>query len=1087
MNGDNPETKPATPPPGDPTGALPISSGDFPSITPPPLVMSHTTTLVTARPASAVPSTKPADIVPVHRRIGKYSLLKEIGRGGMGVVYLAHQDDLNRDVALKVIPSGPDADQTEVARFHAEAETAANLHHPNIVPVFDVGTADDLSYLAMELVEGGSLYKLISRKPLEPILAARLLEPVARAMHYAHLQGVIHRDLKPSNILLSDAEQRSNTPNGQTVPVNDHDLVPKIVDFGLAKRIHRPLALTQTGLAVGTPHYMAPEQALGKADQISPLTDVYALGAILYEMLTGHPPFGAGSSLETMQQVVSRKPVPPSSLRASIPRELEHICLKCLEKKQANRYPSALAVADALHTYMHRTEPPTILARTVVHEDSDPSLIVRRLGGWSFWPATVALVLLTGFLTWRITHRNWIPVQNELTDKLEERNRLAKFLQFENAVLLADRGDFDRIIALEPGQFPEHRSVLAEYRSHDLAAAPWARTIKARRVAFDYSGRFLMALMDTRVVTINAESGEVLNTSPLSEPEAGNRDSHDGYVIGRSRFTPLFAVVADPARLAMGNAAHQPLVEGNVTLPTAARLIQPLGDGSTILLSDGTDRWTVDFKTRKPVPVPVVETEPKFGKVLAISEQGKWLVESAEGWHVLPGAGGSSPVIPSPGVTTEVMFSPAGSHLSAILRNGAVRLFDFNEHRWFDLPADGVATAAGFSADGNILAVGTRAGTVRLWDAFSRARLSAAANLDKSIVCVDIAKNRQTVVVVTSDGTVSRFRFGASPFHAPVMRLENKPFKDVVDIAFSPNGDSLYVTTPYGLSRWTVRTATRQQFGGNQEIAATEEMMQSGRPNRRTPEFKAMAIRAPSARETGEQVLVGGVDGKMALLAVRPEGVTPQTQTEVEGGQNVTGVAFSPNGEKTVAVCDSEAPGEAFVKYWNSNFGTDPSGRKKSTRFPFRITAERFTPNGRHIAFGTDDGFVRLWDPEKPPDEFIREFKCDSRVICVTIDRDGELLLAGCADGNARIFEMQGGNLLRTLKHRTEVRRVAFHRDRPVTAAADGAIRIWHPQHDFTLGPPFRHGDAITAMSIRGDLLASSSRDRAIRVWNLPD
>ena len=472
MTGDERETKPASPAPEDPANPTPISSGDFPSLPISP-IDSHSTAVIHVRPP--VP---PVPNLPTRRKIGKYGLIKEIGRGGMGVVYHAHQDDLNRDVALKVIPSGPDADQTEVARFQAEAETAANLHHPNIVPVYDVGTADGLSYLAMELIDGGSLFRLISRKPLEPIVAARLLEPVARAMHYAHAQGVIHRDLKPSNILLSSPEVSSGNPRHSP----EGDMIPKITDFGLAKRLDRPLALTQTGLAVGTPHYMAPEQALGKSDQISPLTDVYALGAILYEMLTGHPPFGAGSSLETMQQVVSRKPVPPSSLQASIPRELEEICLKCLEKKPANRYQSALAVADALHHFQHRTEPPTILARTPLEPESEDSLWARQSREWYFWPVLALTVsLFVGLASWRITNSHWVAARNEMVEKERKNAEHAREndeksrellrsqideLRFRNTLLLADQGDFDGFPA--SADTADQKTVLAAYRQQLL-------------------------------------------------------------------------------------------------------------------------------------------------------------------------------------------------------------------------------------------------------------------------------------------------------------------------------------------------------------------------------------------------------------------------------------------------------------------------------------------------------------------------------------------------------------------------------------------------------------------------------------------
>jgi len=1097
MNGDEPETRSA------PGPLAPDSFEGFPTVTPVPPPATRTTSLTAAHPSPAAPvpaaSTKPADIVPVRRKIGKYSILKEIGRGGMGVVYLAHQDDLNRDVALKVISAGPDADQTEVARFNAEAETAANLHHPNIVPVYDVGTMDHLAYLAMELVDGGSLYKLISKQAMDPTLAATLLEPVARAIHYAHCQGVIHRDIKPSNILLENwesgvrtADLKTRPPGATPVQAALHTpntvMVPKITDFGLAKRLNRPLALTQTGLAVGTPHYMAPEQALGKADQIGPATDIYALGAVLYEMLTGHPPFGGNSSLETMQQVVSKKPVRPSVLRPSVPPALEDICLKCLEKKRENRYPTAQAVADALHAYVHGTQPPTVAAPAA--RESSVSLVVRRLSAWGYWPAAaLAGVLLTAAATWWLTHRNWVPEQRQWAAALDARARDADLLQLRNAVLLADRGDFDAMTAAGREPAADYADVVAEYRRYRLEAVPWASTPKVRRAVFEPTGHFLLAVTDTRFAALRADTGDEVKGDTLS-PMPADPDQAD-FVIGRSRTSPLFAVVAPaaPNKVAVGLADALPHVTGTVALADSVKLklAQPLANGTAVLVSDGVKRWAVDPKALTVAPVAAGPGEPAINAVVTVSELGQWLVETAGGWRVLPADKDKKiPPIPSPGAVAQVAFSPTGSNLVAVLRNGGVRLFDFTDHRWADLPADGSATAAAFSPDGNVLVVGTRAGTVRLWDAHARARLSGDVNLNKKVVGVDIAADRRSVVAVTEDQAVHRFRFQAQPHYAPAVKLEPGHLRDVLDIAFSNTGDALYVTTPRGLSRWLIKTAARQQFAGEPEVVPTEQMMLSQRPKKAAPAFHSMAVRGPTADDPAEQVLLGGVDGKLALLGLNGDGATQQTQSEVEGGEAVTGVAFSKDGRKTVAVCDSCAPGESVVRFWKTTFGTEVTGQKKVEKFPFRITCEGFTPDNAHVIFGSDDGAVRLWNPDGPKDVFTATFDAGSRVLCVATDHRGDRILAGCADGRAVVFDRHTGEKLRTLKHSTEVRRAAFDGNRPVTAAADGAVRVWHPSEDFTVGPPFRHAEAITALSLRGNLIAAASRDRTIRVWTLP-
>ena len=263
-----------------------------------------------------------------------YEILGELGRGGMGVVYLAKQVSLGRAVALKVVLAGAHAGWNQRSRLRVEAETVACLKHPNIVPIYEVGEQDNLPYLALELVEGGSLAQSLAIRPMASDQAAKLSETLAQAMSYVHERGVVHRDLKPANVLL-------------TV-----DGVPKITDFGLAKWLEVSSGHSQSGVILGTPGYMAPEQAKGHTSLVGPATDVYALGAILYEMLTGRPPFHAATSQETVQQLLTENPVPPSRLQPTVSRDLETICLKCLQKEPERRYSGASALADDLRRFL---------------------------------------------------------------------------------------------------------------------------------------------------------------------------------------------------------------------------------------------------------------------------------------------------------------------------------------------------------------------------------------------------------------------------------------------------------------------------------------------------------------------------------------------------------------------------------------------------------------------------------------------------------------------------------------------------------------------------------------------------------------
>ena len=326
--------------------------------------------------------------LPSLPQIAGYEILEVLGHGGMGVVYKARQLGLNRMVAIKMVLAGANASPQDLGRFRDEAEAVARLMHPNIVQIFEIGEQTGCPFLALEYVAGGSLAEHLDGTPVGARPAAELVLSLSRALQHAHEMGIVHRDLKPANVLMLA------------------DGTPKVADFGLAKRADSTYAHTQTGALLGSPSYMAPEQAAGDSQKVGPATDVYALGVILYEMLTGRPPFKGASLLDTIEQVREHDPAPPRFLQPKTPRDLETICLKCLEKKPERRYASAGALADDLRAFLSgdsiSAQSPTFLgqvARTISHNTFDARFrgLANRMLWFSPIPLIVHLVALTLF------------------------------------------------------------------------------------------------------------------------------------------------------------------------------------------------------------------------------------------------------------------------------------------------------------------------------------------------------------------------------------------------------------------------------------------------------------------------------------------------------------------------------------------------------------------------------------------------------------------------------------------------------------------------------------------------------------------
>src|SRR2546429_4543303 len=330
---------------------------------------------------NAAPHSKKAEhLVEMLGELGDYELVEEVGRGGQGVVFRARQKSLNRTVALKVISLGQWASKAHVKRFRREAEAAASLDHPSIVPIYEVGERDGSCYFSMKFVEGGQLDEVVRQAPLSIRQAVELIEKVARTVHYAHEHGILHRDIKPGNILLDTKGE------------------PHLTDFGLARLVESESSVTQTLDVLGTPSYMAPEQAVGNNAAVSSATDVYGLGAVLSQLLTGHPPFAGGTTYETIKLLEDTEPRPPRLLNPKVDRDISTICLKCLEKDPKRRYSSALALVEDLEHWLNH-EP--IQARHTGIFARGREWVRRNPTSALLAASLIALAATAGWIVWK--------------------------------------------------------------------------------------------------------------------------------------------------------------------------------------------------------------------------------------------------------------------------------------------------------------------------------------------------------------------------------------------------------------------------------------------------------------------------------------------------------------------------------------------------------------------------------------------------------------------------------------------------------------------------------------------------------------
>jgi WD40 repeat protein len=832
-----------------------------------------------------------------------YEILGLLGRGGMGVVYRARQVGLNRLVALKMIRTGPHARPDEVARFRTEAEAAARLQHPNIIQIHDIGQQGGMPYFSLELADGGSLAERINSTPQPAKEASLRIEVLARAIQAAHEQGIVHRDLKPDNVLFTRAG------------------VAKIADFGLAKRLEAEVGHTQSGSILGTPSYMAPEQAQGKNKEIGPPADVYALGALLYEMLTGRPPFKATTPLDTLLQVIQDEPVAPRRLQPRVPRDLETICLKCLEKQAARRYASAGALADDLRRFL---EDRPILARAV-----GPGGRLKRWAwrhpGVAVLTVVVVLSLLAGtgislFFALRAEaqaeeardNANRADANAERAEENAGRargeKRNAQRLLYIANLRLGQRAweedRADRLAELLEKQQPEHTDDI-DLRGFEWYY--WHRLCHDEELCFqDTPQRFYCPAYspDGRHLATGGEDGQVRWWDASSGRLIRAVRGHDHEVCSLA-FSPDGRCLASGGDRTVqlwdaGTGQKTHTLKGH-TGPVCSLAFSP--DGQRLATSGtGDTAWLWDAHSGQPIRT--FKRLPAAVHSLAFSPDGRQLAFGMNdgGVRIWDERRGPDPTLFAQlrRAVTSVTFSPDGRYLASAGADWAVRIWDAARGCELHTLAghQNIVHAVVFSPDGKRLASAGADCVVRIWDTVNGQLVATLKGHTASVGAVAFSPDGRHLVSGCSDGTVRIWV--ATRTQGP--RILTGHMGKVYGITFSPDGRQLASAGEDGIVRlW-------DRVGGTARVLAGHTHCING------VAFSRDGLRLASASDDGTVQIWDAVRGvPIGTVGVRSPPVW-SVALGPESGWLALSVAFT----LAVNACTSH--------YWAAAFS--PDGRR---------------------------------------------------------------------------------------------------------------------------------------------------------------
>ena len=996
-----------------------------------------------------------------------YEILEVLGQGGMGVVHKAWQTELKRFVALKMVLTDQ-AGGEGLARFRIEAEASARLQHPNIVQVHEVGERKGRPYLALEFVNGGSLAQKLNGSPLAPRDAARLVETLAHAMHYAHQRGIIHRDLKPSNILLSYGGDASQ--NGPLVSA-----VPKITDFGIAKLTIGGSDQTRTGSILGTPSYMAPEQAGGRTKDVSTAVDVYALGAILYELLTGRPPFRGATVAATLQQVLTEEPSSPRRDRPHLPRDLETICLKCLEKQPRQRYVGALDLAEDLRRFL-ADEP--ILARATPVWQHALKWARRRpaAAALAIVSALSAILLVAGSFWYQGRLQNLLGTVTEERDKArnarkdadvkrmeaeEQRDEAQRNLYLANNPLAHrawEAGQLDRLTELldaigpRPPAFKDLRNFEWHYLrrlpannmtsliGHEAAvAAVTYRADGARIASADMNGMIRVWDADKcreLIPAFQAHRGRVaLSYSP------------DGKHI---------ASAGEDGRIRLWDAETGKLQREVGTHAAWAYHVAFRPDGK-VLASASADETIKLWKLEGVGEPRTLTGHAQEVAIVAFSRDGKRLASGGADrlirvWNLETR---TEPTILNghTGWVYGLAFNPDGRTLYSSSFDNTIRVWDANAGREIRKMVEhsGQIRGIAINEDGSRIASASYDRTVRIWDAAKGLQLLSFKGHHGKVNAVAFRPDGRHVASVGDDRTVRVWDIGGPQDFRAGPRHDRGP---VNVVAFSPDKQRLV-------------------SGG----ADSRIQIWNLAENKQEPPLIGAAgpVHALAFHPEGKLLASGGVDSPIRIWDIAQR----QTVRVLEGHTDrVTALTYGSRGSLASASYDGT------VRLWPASKG-EP---RIILAHEGRALGVAFAPGESSLVSCGNDKMVYLWDPLTGARRNAYEGH-DGWVYCVAISPDGKWLASGGANGAVLVWDLASAKLrFRLPGHDSRVNSLAFTPDSLRLASIgffDKSVKVW----DMTRGQELltlnhqSNGHAV-AFSPDGHLLASTGSDSVVRVWD---